>query len=244
MLAALPEGSFEANRKVLEDLARAGNAEAAFRIAEVIAYCREYVALDNSLFDELLVRLASWGGQAVSFAGRAFGDQLNIDLMLESKAMLDAKCDRVGDLSAENAESAHAWMLRAASLGHLPAMAAYPAYAFASYTSHADLIDHADEVIVRRERARRWLEQSAAGGAPEALLAYANAHSEGGLLEHDPVRALAYLQAYAERSDVAAAVVRWQRVNLQDKLSPEQVAEAERLAARLLAGERPAGVAR
>ncbi|MEZ0472674.1 hypothetical protein, partial [Luteimonas salinilitoris] len=233
--APLPEGPFHAVRAELDSRARAGDAEAAYRLGNVIGQCLTYERMPMGAFIAIIAQAAAYFGDTFQLAGRPIDSDINVDALLERKQELDELCKGTEDLTeTADAADAHAWILRAVALGHTTAMARYPDHAFAEFKTHADLLDNADEVARRRDRARVLIERAFRAGDPEALYAYATAHGPDGMLEEDPVRVLAYWNAYRQVTTTSDAMGRLGDAAIRERLSPTQIQEAERMSPRIL----------
>lgn len=226
VLPPLPEGPFAHVRNTLEARAQAGDAEAAYRLGNVIGQCRTYQPIPDTAFAVLLARFAAMG-DSVRMGGRPVDDDLNLDAMLERKQELDDLCDGTDDLATTaDVDAAHAWLARAAEQGHALAMVHYADHAFAAFPTHADLLENAEEVVRRRERARLWMHRAFELGEVESLYALSVAYSPNGILGDDPVRALAYLQAYRDSGSARAATARLGDALLREHAGPEQIEQA------------------
>lgn len=192
----LPEGGFDRTRATLESRARAGDAEAAFRLGEVIGRCQKYQAVSDSAFARLLAgAVGALGGLRLD--GERISPTDAVGLLSDAKAEMDELCGGTEAVRGSmRPADAHRWNHHAATLGHTRAMAAYADHAFSEFETAADLIDHAKEVARRRETARIMLGRALKAGEPEALRSFAMAHARGGWMQRDPVLALAHWEAY------------------------------------------------
>ncbi|MFZ5656689.1 MAG: hypothetical protein ACOY37_06475 [Pseudomonadota bacterium] len=235
----LPQGDFRTTRALLESRALAGDAEAAFRLGEVIGRCRKYESISDSTFATLLAGLAGMLDRGLRLGDERISGTEAIGLLSDAKADADALCEGTAGMTASmSLADAHRWNHHAATLGHTRAMAAYADHAFSEFPTVADLVDNAAEVARRRETARAMIERALRAGEPEALRALAIAHGTDGWMRRDPVLALAYWQAYrltpagqALSSTVAALVER----QLRSRVDPVGEARARGLARALLA---------
>jgi TPR repeat protein len=229
----LPEGSFAAVRGTWESRARAGDAEAAYRLGSVLGACRTYQPMPYSAFASLIARMAALG-DGVRIGGRTIDDDLSLDAMLERKQELDELCEGVDGLAASSdIDEAQAWLARAAEQGHVLAMSRYTDYAFAAFPTDAELLANATEVARRRERARLWMQRAVEAGEIESLFAMAMAYGPNGILGDDPVRALAYLQSYRESGGIRDDAARLGEALLREYAGPEQLAQAAALSPRI-----------
>ncbi len=195
--APLPRGRFQDIRAELEVRARAGDAQAAYRLGEVLGRCRNYQPMPGGEFAEMLARATAKGSTQVRIGGRSLDDPQLLDAVLYFKDRADAICGDVGDLSASaRVGDARAWLELAAERGHARAMVDYGEFAFEDLPSDGDLLDHAAEVARRRELARAYLHRAFQAGEPESLLALAVAHGSKPYLGRDMTEALAYFKAY------------------------------------------------
>lgn len=231
--APLPQGAFQDIRQELEVRARAGDAQAAYRLGQVISRCREYQSLPGGgAFTEMLARIIAKADSGMSVNGRRLDDPDLLDVMLYGKQQLDAVCGEVGDLPPSVRKGdARAWFELAAERGHAKAMVDYAAFAFEEFATEADLLDNAAEVAARRERARGYLRRAFETGEPESLLALAASHGHRPYLGRNITDALAYWKAYrrtGEGSKLPAGVARMMEAQLLGLASPQQLRDSER----------------
>lgn len=241
-LGSLADGPFDSVRTVLVSSANAGDADAAYRLGHVTSSCLKYVPIADGVFDTMIAKAGTIVG--LSIFGRRIDDEDVLDVLLYSKDEMDRTCAGTDELrrSGRVAE-AYPWIHRAAELGHTGAMAEYADHAFTEFASHADLLDHAAEVARRRELATKMLDRALLAGEPKALKALAKAHHKGGILQRDPMRALAYWLAYRETTHASMLPPGLQRMgdeHYRQALDPVQQAQAESLAMALLADLRAA----
>ena len=104
-----------------------------------------------------------------------------------------------------------------------------------AWQSFIALLDRMAEVRERRDRARAMLARAFALGEPESLRVYSRGYGPAGFLGADPVRALAYLDAYSTHADGHRAAYRLTRSHMVAGLDASDLADAERLAARIRA---------
>jgi TPR repeat protein len=237
--APLPQGAFRDIRQELEVRARAGDAQAAYRLGQVIGRCREYQSLPGGgAFTEMLAQMIAKADSGVSVGGRRLDDPELLDVMLYGKEQLDAICAEVGDLPPSVRKGdARAWFELAAERGHAKAMVDYTAFAFEEFATEADLLDNAAEVAARRERARGYLRRAFEAGEPESLLALAASHGHKPYLGRNITDALAYWKAYrrtGEGSKLPAGVARMMEAQLLGLASPQQLRDSERRSLQIL----------
>lgn len=198
-VARVPEGPFDAMRSQLEVAADAGDADAAFRLGRALAHCIDYTPLPGGRVSALIAELVAGAGDAIRIGGRPIGDDRNIDLLLFAHSEASRLCaDTEGLRANPPAKDALYYVSLAAERGHPEAMALYPDVAFREYTSLAALVDAADEVERRRNRATQMLSAAVRAGEPAALLAMSRAHDAHGWLTPDPARALGFWLAFSE----------------------------------------------
>ncbi|NZA25660.1 hypothetical protein H0E84_04635 [Luteimonas sp. SJ-92] len=233
-VATLPEGPFDSVRAELESRARAGDAEAAYRLGNVLGHCLSYERMPMGAFIAIIAQAAAYFGDAFQLAGRPIDSDITVDALLDARQEMDELCKGTEDLAeTAGAADAHAWMLRAVALGHTTAMAHYPDHAFTEFKTHAELLDNADEVARRRDRAKTLIGRALKAGEPEALYAYATAHGPDGILQDDPVRMLAYWSAYRQVSTASEAMGKLEAAG-RERFSPAQIREAELMSSRIL----------
>ena len=234
----VPQGRFQDIRAELEVRARAGDAQAAYRLGEVLGRCRNYQPMPGGEFTEMLARAMAKTNVYLRIGGRTLDDPQLLDVMLYVKDKADAICGDVGDLSASaRAGDARAWLELAAERGHTRAMVDYGEFAFEDLPSEGDLLDHAAEVARRRELARGYLQRAFQAGEPESLLALAAAHGNKPYLGRDTTQALAYFKAYRATdagSRMPAGVLSFIEQQLAAPDDATQAADAERRAAQIL----------
>jgi len=236
--APLPRGRFQDIRAELEVRARAGDAQAAYRLGEVLGRCRNYTPMPGGEFTEMLARAMAGRGSYLRIGGREVSDPQLLDVMLYTKDRADAICGDVGELPGSvRAGDARAWLELAAEQGHARAMVAYGEFAFEDLPSDGDLLDHAAEVARRRELARAYLRRAFEAGEPESLLALASAHGNKPYLGRDPTEAAAYFKAYRATEAgrrMPAGVLGFIETQLPPPGDAQQAADAERRAAQIL----------
>lgn len=229
----LPAGPFNAVRDELERRAHAGDAEAAYRLGHVMANCRRYEPMADGVFADMLVKGGGMLRGMMRIAGRPVEEQEMLDILVYSKELMDRTCAGAIDLAATvDPGDAHRWIDRAAALGHPRAMAEYSQVAFAEFQTHHALLDNADEVARRRDRAEVLLDGALRAGEPTALAAAAKWHGSDGVRRGDPVRALAYWLAYSRSSEGRAlprAVLKLGRERFTSGLDAARVRQAEAL---------------
>lgn len=193
----LAEADFALARVGLERLARAGSADAALRLAEVLQYCPGHEVMTREAREERMVETMAYFPDA-PVGGVRLDDPAAIRFILDMQSHLDGACagaDLLHDADPERA--ALEWIELAVQAGDTRAMARYAEVALAPYNSNITLIvDEAEEVLRLRDRSRMLLERALAAGEPEALLAAAHAHLTGGIRTRDPARTLAYLDEF------------------------------------------------
>jgi hypothetical protein len=235
----LPTGPFDAVRDQLEQRASAGDAAAAYRLGRVIAGCRRYVEIDNGAFAGMLLRAAGTLGGLLN-GGSGDDERLVMDALIEQKAFMDDLCAGTGAMRrSATAADAQRWLALAAERGDVQAMALYGDAAFEEYPAAADLLDHADEVARRRDRARGWLASAYGKGEPEALFGYAKAYMRGDLFPQDDERALGWWLGYrrstTQGSFGPAAAAAFER-RLRNAVDAPTAARAEAFGRRVALG--------
>ncbi len=230
----LPVGDFDRIRGDLEVRARAGDAEAAYRLGTIMARCREYRKIPGGVFTDAVAQVFAAFGKGLRIYGSTVEDDRVLDTMLYSKAELDRVCAGAEGLAATTREAdAHAWLLQAAMQGHVRAKAEYGRHAFDEFQGTNELVENATEVAVRRERARAFLQQAFDAGEPEALAALAQAHGPVPYLGHDPEAGLAYWLAYRRTgagSKLPAGMASLVEENFAKELRPMQADRARQRA--------------
>ncbi|NYZ63283.1 hypothetical protein [Luteimonas deserti] len=198
-VASVPEGPFDAMRPQLEAAAHAGDADAAFRLGRTLAHCIDYTPVPGGRMTAMIAEMVAGAGNAIRIDGRPIGDDRNIDLLLFAHAEATRLCADTDGLRADPpADGALYYVTLAAERGHPEAMALYPDVAFREFKSLSALVDAADEVERRRNRATQMLSVAVRSGEPAALLAMSRAHDADGWLTPDPARALGFWLAFSE----------------------------------------------
>ncbi|MGO4261032.1 hypothetical protein [Lysobacter sp. TAB13] len=236
--APLPTGAFRDIHKELEVRARAGDAPAAYRLGQIISRCREYKPIPGGEFTQMLAGAIAHASGAIRMGSRKLDDPDLLDMLLYAKNEADAICGGVGDLPASVRKGdARLWFELAAERGHTKAMTDYGRFAFDDFASDVDLLDKADEVVARRERARGYLRRAFESGEPESLLALAAAHGNMPFLGRDTTESLAYWKAYRQTAPgrkLPAGVVNMMEEQLPAASNPQQVRDSQLRSAEIM----------
>lgn len=235
----LPAGRFQDIRGALEVRARAGDAQAAYRLGEVLGRCPGYEPMPGGAFTDLLARtIAKSGTTMLRIGDRKLDDPDVLDMMLYAKDQADAICGDVGDLAGSVRKGeAREWMELAAERGHTQAMVDYGNFAFEDLPSDGDLLDHAEEVAQRRERARGYLRRAFEAGDADAMLALAAAHGNKPYLGRDTTQSLAYFKAYrrtAAARKLPRGVINMIEQQLTQNASAQELRDSEQRSAQIL----------
>lgn len=238
MRPAVPGGSFDAQRVQLEAAAANGDPHAAFRLGQAIAHCLDYNPVASGRAAQMMAELIAQAGTSIRIGGRPLGDERSIDAVLFAQQEARRVCADTDSLRASPPTlDAYHYIAQAAQAGHPRAAALYPDVAFLEFRSPTELIDNAEEVDRRRERARAYLLAAVRAGEPEALLAASRAYAADGWLAPDPERALAYWIAYRASADfmrVPESLASDRTAELEEMLTASQRAQAATRAARLM----------
>ncbi|MEF3081650.1 hypothetical protein V3391_05415 [Luteimonas sp. SMYT11W] len=220
--SAIPDGPFDSQRVQLEAAAANGDAHAAFRLGQAIAHCLNYSPVASGRAAQRMAELIAQAGTHIRIGDRPLGDERSIDMVLFAQQEGERLCTDTDSLrTTPPTLDAFHYIAQAAQAGHPGAAALYPDLAFREFRTPAELIENADEVERRRERARSYLLRSVRSGAPEALLAASKAYSADGWLARDPEQALAYWLTYAATDDFR---------RIPESLANERTAELEGMA--------------
>ncbi|MGH8081889.1 MAG: hypothetical protein ACREP7_15045 [Lysobacter sp.] len=234
----LPKGSFQDVRNELEIRARAGDAQAAYRLGQMIGSCFDYKSIPTGMFTEVLAKAIAHFGGNIRMEGRKLDDPDVLDTMLYAKDEADRICGSVGTFPASVKKGdARIWYEMAAERGHAKAMAEYGNIAFLEFPSDAQLLDHAAEVAARRERARGYLRRAFEAGEPESLLMLAVAHGSQPYLGRDMTDSLAYFKAYRQTPEgrkVPDGPARLLESRLLALVSPQQVRDSAQRSVEIL----------
>lgn len=219
---AIPDGPFDTQRVQLEAAAINGDPEAAFRLGQAIAHCLDYRPLASGQAAQLMAELIAKAGTSIRIGDRPLSDERSIDTILFAQQEAQRLCADTASLrSRPPTLDAYHYIAQAAGAGHPGAQALYPDLAFSEFRSPIDLIENAEEVDRRRERARAYLPGAVRAGEPAALLAASRAYAADGWLARDPEQALAYWIAYTATDDFR---------RIPESLANERTAELEGMA--------------
>ncbi|MBB5208488.1 hypothetical protein [Chiayiivirga flava] len=219
-LPEIPLTAFSSNRATLEAMARAGSAEAAQRLGDVLRGCAPDA--DGPLAIAVHRRLS--GRDRVGTPGNrdgvqvvAFDPQFGVDLgnlgvlppntyLMPDEVERVSLCDGVRDYTDADRAAAYHWLVLAADLGAPRAMA----MRFDIELEHigstaAARIDQAGRLIALRPRASAMLRRAADTGNRHALARMSQAHASGDLAARDDLLADAYAVAADEMSARAGA---------------------------------------
>ncbi|MEN5062229.1 hypothetical protein [Luteimonas sp. TWI1416] len=225
-------------RPQLEAAARAGDADAAFRIGMVLAYCLDYTPTAHNRLTGMIAEAIATMGSSITIDGRPLSDARNIDLTLFIQEQARRHCSDTDSVRANPPDmDAFHFVRLAAVRGHPGAMALYPDLAFREFASLNALIDNADEVEQRRNQARDLLATAVRMGEPDALLASSRAYGSDGWLPPDPERALAFWLAYAQTpafQEIPETLATERLAKLEDATTLAQRARAAEQAAQIL----------
>lgn len=235
----LPKGEFRSIRGELEVRARAGDAQAAYRLGVVLGRCPYYQQMPGGAFTDLLARAIAKSGNTIQrFGDRKLDDPDVLDMMLYAKDRADATCGDVGDLAGSVRKGeAREWMELAAEQGHTKAMVEYGEFAFEDMPSDGDLLDRAEEVARRRERARGYLRRAFEAGDADAMLALAAAHGSKPYLGRDTTQSLAYFKAYrrtAAARKLPRGVINMVEQQLTQDASAQELRDSEQRSVQIL----------
>lgn len=240
--ARVPQGTFDSMRPQLETAAAAGDADAAFRMGQALAHCLDYKPLADGQVSRLVAELIATADGSIRIGGRPLSDGASIDAVLFAQQEAQRICADTASLRASApALSAYQYIEQAAKAGHPGAGALYPELAFLEFRTPIELIDNAEEVDSRRNRARAYLLSAVRAGEPEALLAASRAFSEDGWLPRDPEQALAYWIAYTTTDDfsrIPESLSNNKTAELEGMVTEVQRERAASLAARVMDRER------
>jgi hypothetical protein len=242
-LAGLPAGPFNEIATELEALATAGNAAAAYRLADILGTCpSEPVPSRDGFADQLVEGLAAFGS-GFRFAGMQSHEPGVIEILLAAHDHVSSLCDGVDGLDPLTArEEARQWMAQAAALGYPPALLVQADALIGIYRTRGDIIENAEGLRDLRRQAMGMLQRALDAGEPKALARMSRAAATGDLAPRDPVAAYGYMLAFRdvpERFPVPRAVIDTRLQTLAAPLSDAQRRHAEALAAHWL--QRPWG---
>lgn len=240
--AALPSPSAPLSQTydALVDLAHAGNAEAAYRLADGLAACLQLGGADMDIaeWNRRLDQLAAQGDRADDSV-----EELRAKL-LDLRSERDSLYAKRGDRAAQSFRDIHHWLDLAAHLGSPQAQFDY---ATNPWINPMAAIAEVDAWQDWRDRARTYLDSSLRAGDPRAALAMAVASTDAPcgadadmgseacgqsqliyyILPHDPEMAYRYYLLDQLLGDSANAGWVQPRVDaLAQNLTPDQVADA------------------
>lgn len=199
----VPQGDFTRNRATLETLARAGNAEAAQRLGDVLRHCAPARITPPAASGYL-----SWTGvhpntrtqrteptppaaDLVDLGG--LGVLAPNTYLMPAEIERIALCDGVRHYTEADRAAAYDWLVLAADLGSPPAMAQRFDLELEHIGTHpAARVEQAARLVALRPRARAMLHRAADMGEPRALARLSRAHASGDLAAKDAVLADAY----------------------------------------------------
>jgi TPR repeat protein len=191
---------FGAARVEIERQAAAGDRAAAERLGKVMLTCDGY--RDRSpeqIQAEIVDTLARFSASRQQALNTTL-DAGSLALLLQTQfEKLREVCLGANELHLDATQrlQALAWARQAADAGSTAAMLTYAEHAFDEYSSPVDLIRSAEEVRLRKQVARAYLDRAAAAGDADVFALRASMHEIGGVLEKDPVAAYANYYAYA-----------------------------------------------
>lgn len=205
----VPVTDFSRNRATLEAMARAGSADAAQRLGDVLRACAPDA--DGPFAIAMHRRLAGRGGappQAVTLDPQ-FGLDLGAIGVLPPNTYLMPDevervtlCDGVHAYTDADRAAAYEWLVLAAELGAPRAMAMRFDIELERIGGDvAARIDQAGRLVALRPRASAMLQRAAATGEPRALARLSRAHASGDLAVRDDLLA----DAYAVAADAMSA---------------------------------------
>lgn len=190
----LPQGPFPRTRARLEQRALQGDDAAALRLGEIHLTCPGWTPMPDGVFDQALARLLAHRPDA-KLDGLPVADPRTLDWVLQEKRRIDALCEGTAGMPPTARAQGERWIALAAGRGNAEARLAYADMAFREFADAAEMLERADEVARRRDRALAWLNALERAGDARVLAARAKAH-RWGVLPRDRVRALAYWLAY------------------------------------------------
>lgn len=203
----VPLTDFSHNRATLEAMARAGNADAAFRLGEVLRACGPDA--DGPFAIDMHRRLSGRDARHRREREHVPGvleldSSFRVDLgglgvlppntyLLPDEIERVTLCDGARDSTAADRAAAYDWLVLAADLGAPRAMAMrYDIELEHIGADAAARIDQAGRLIALRPRASAMLQRAADMGEPHALARMAQARASGDLAEPDALLAEAY----------------------------------------------------
>ncbi|MCQ4163395.1 hypothetical protein [Tahibacter harae] len=230
--AAAPEqaASFAERRAVLDQRAAAGDAAAAAELGGILANCWRYVPATQEKIEEAVVNGLAGNVEAPLVAGVPAPPELLLLMLQQSQQELARRCTNLGPRwKWREMAQVPALLERAADAGQVQAMLDYAQHAFIDYGAAAEMLQDADEVKRRKEKARAFLRQALRRGEARALLLQADAYAAGPLENIDPFAAYAYMSAFFASAAAQDWPPRLRELYLQtvaQRLDPAQIAQA------------------
>ena len=201
----VPLTDFSRNRATLEAMARAGNADAAFRLGEVLRACGPDAGGPFAITMHRRLGGRNAGQRREHAPGTvALDSTFRVDLgalgvlppgtyLLPDEIERVTLCDGARDFTEADRAAAYDWLVLAADLGVPRAMAMrYDIELEHIGSDAAARIHQAGKLIALRPRASAMLQRAADIGEPHALARMAQARASGDLAERDPLLAQAY----------------------------------------------------
>lgn len=201
----VPLTDFSRNRPTLEAMARSGNADAAFRLGEVLRACVPdadgplAVTMHRQLSERATGQRREYTPGVVALDSNFRLDLGGLGVLPPNTYLLPAEvervalCDGARDSTSADRAAAYEWLVLAADLGAPRAMAMrYDIELEHIGADTAARIDQAGRLIALRPRASAMLQRAADTGEPHALARMAQAHASGDLAERDALLADAY----------------------------------------------------
>ncbi|UXI70563.1 hypothetical protein [Tahibacter amnicola] len=200
-----PAGAVTDSWNRLEPAARQGDAVAAYAL---------FGALDRCL------RLDERTGQPVANLTAGERDDLERDLR-----------DCTG-VTAQQLQTAYAWLLQAANAGHLEAQLSYAHVGRKALGNATQMLTDPEAVVRYRDDRTRLLQAAVDRGSIDALGMLASGYESGIAQKTDPLLAYAYTEALVQVD--AGESHRADLTRLASALTPAQVAQARTQAQRIL----------
>lgn len=231
---AAQAATFIERRSALEQRAAAGDAAAAAELGGILATCWRYTPTTPESLEEAVVNGLAGNVEAPLVADVPVSPELLLLMLQQSQQELARRCADVGGVKWKWHEMARAPALleRAAEAGQVQAMLDYAQHAFADYGSTADMLQDADEVKRRKEKARAFLRQALRRGEARALMLQADAYAAGPLEDIDPLAAYAHMSAFFESPAAQDWPPRLRELYLQTVAQRLDAAQVEQVRAR------------
>lgn len=222
--------TFAETRVVLEQRVAAGDAAAAAELGGILATCWRYVPATPAKIEEAVVNGLAGNVEPPRVAGVPVPPELLLLMLQQSQQELARRCANLGTRGEwREMAQAPALLERAADAGQVQAMLDYAQYAFVDYGTSAEMLQDADEVKRRKEKARAFLRQALRRGEARALLLQADAYAAGPLENIDPFAAYAYMSAFFASTAAQEWPPRLRELYLQtvaQRLEPAQIVQA------------------